>query len=267
MSGRRAWDHAARSAWLSRQAVYDAGPYEQAARVFRQHGYTSAAESILIAQRDQARRLIGGRGAAVRRALDGVFGLTVAYGFRPRRVLWLLAALLVLVLASLELPAAQATLRATSSAGVVYTTRGALPVSGLPVRGSAPTAAHLDVCGDGQVRCFSPVLYTIDTVVPLVSLDRRSTWYPDPHTRAARHGMVAERRDPAGLDAVDDLRLHPGPGPGPAGPYRPDPPLPAQNRWPRGIALMTHRAHEQSTVQRVTAAVCLVRGLEGLARA
>ncbi len=33
----------------------------------------------------------------------------------------------------------------------------------------------------GQVRCFSPVLYTIDTVVPLVSLEQRSTWYPDPH--------------------------------------------------------------------------------------
>jgi hypothetical protein len=42
-----AWDHAARCAWLSRQAVYDAGPYEQAARVFRQHGYTSGARAIL----------------------------------------------------------------------------------------------------------------------------------------------------------------------------------------------------------------------------
>jgi hypothetical protein len=29
------------------------------------------------------------------------------------------------------------------------------------------------------------VLYTIDTVVPLISLDQRSTWYPDPH---APHG-------------------------------------------------------------------------------
>ncbi|HEX9067010.1 MAG TPA: hypothetical protein VF843_18005, partial [Streptosporangiaceae bacterium] len=29
------WDHRARCAWLARQASYDAGPYEQAARVFR----------------------------------------------------------------------------------------------------------------------------------------------------------------------------------------------------------------------------------------
>jgi hypothetical protein len=42
---------------------------------------------------------------------------------------------------------------------------------------------HADACGDGQVRCFEPVLYAIDTVVPLVSLDQRATWYPDPHVR------------------------------------------------------------------------------------
>jgi hypothetical protein len=31
------------------------------------------------------------------------------------------------------------------------------------------------------VRCFSPILYAIDTVIPLISLDQRTTWYPDPH--------------------------------------------------------------------------------------
>jgi hypothetical protein len=41
---RPAWDHAARCAWLARQQAYDAGPYEQAARVFRQHGYTDGHE-------------------------------------------------------------------------------------------------------------------------------------------------------------------------------------------------------------------------------
>ena len=33
------------------------------------------------------------------------------------------------------------------------------------------------------MRCFSPVLYAIDTVVPLISLDQRTTWYPDPQAR------------------------------------------------------------------------------------
>jgi len=49
--------------------------------------------------------------------------------------------------------------------------------------GTASDPAPGDVCGDGQVRCFNPVLYAIDTVVPLISLDQRSTWYPDARTR------------------------------------------------------------------------------------
>jgi len=179
----RTWDHAARCAWLSHQAAYDAGPYEQAARVFREHGYTAGAEEILIAQRKHARRAMTGPGALFRRAVDVAYSTTVGYGYRPRRVLWLLAALLIMVIVSLEIPAAQATMRATTSAGAVYSTHG--PVGGSTagnalVPGPPP---HSDACGDGQIRCFNPVLYAIDTVIPLVSLDQRSTWYPDPHVR------------------------------------------------------------------------------------
>jgi hypothetical protein len=178
---RRPWDHLARSAWLARQAAYDAGPYEQAARVFREHGYLSGAEEILIAQRKHARRAITGRSAPLRRTLDIAYSTTVGYGYRPRRVLWLLAALLILVTISLEVPTAQATMRATTSAGAVYSTHGPADGTG---RAAGPAAiSHSDACGDGQVRCFNPVLYAIDTVVPLVSLDQRSTWYPDPNVR------------------------------------------------------------------------------------
>jgi hypothetical protein len=174
----------ARVGWLARQADYDAGPYEQAARVFREHGYTSAAETILIAQRAQAREVITGRAAGVRRALDGVFGASVAYGYRPGRVLWLLVVLLGLVIASLEVPETQATLRSTTDSGIVYTTHG--PLLGVTPPGTetadppSPPVSR-DACGGGQVRCFSPVLYAIDTVVPLVSLDQRASWYPDPN--------------------------------------------------------------------------------------
>jgi hypothetical protein len=91
------------------------------------------------------------------------------------------------VVASLEIPAGQATLRSSASAGAVYTTSGplrparsatALPPGPAGTRGTAETPA-LDSCGDGKVRCFNPVLYAVDTVVPLVSLDQRSAWYPD----------------------------------------------------------------------------------------
>jgi hypothetical protein len=175
---RRIWDQAARCTWLSRQTEFDAGPYEQAARVFRQHGYTDEAERILIAEHRHANRVNHAGAAWPVRVADTLYS-AVGYGYRPSRVLWLLAVLLVLVVGSLELPAAQATLRANNGNGTVYTTTGALAASA-----SAPTAASSarpDVCGDGQVRCFSPVLYAIDTVIPLISLDQRTTWYADPH--------------------------------------------------------------------------------------
>jgi hypothetical protein len=175
------WDHRARCTWLSRQSAYDAGPYEQAARVFREHGYASGAEQILIAQRRDASRVPGGRGAVPRRILDEVFGATVRYGYQPGRVLWLLAVLLILVITSLSLPAGRATLRTADAAGDVYGTTGLLrEADGAPAP-AATRPGRPDACGDGQVRCFSPVLYAIDTVVPLVSLEQRSTWYPDPN--------------------------------------------------------------------------------------
>jgi hypothetical protein len=168
----RIWDWRPRRAWLKRQGLYDAGPFEQAARVFRQHGYAYAAEQILIAQRADARRAPGGRRTVVGRTLDAAYGWVLGYGYRPGRVLWLLALLLALVSATLYLPAAQATLRTADERGDVYGTTGLLT--------SDPSVGP-DPCGDGHVRCFQPVLYAVDTVVPLVSLEQRSTWYPNPH--------------------------------------------------------------------------------------
>jgi hypothetical protein len=181
-----AWDHAARCAWLNRQAAYDAGPYEQAARVFRQHGYANGAKAILIAQRRHARRAISGRWALPRRALDTAYSITVGYGYRPGRVLWLLAMLLILVTGSLLVPGAQAAMRATS-AGTVYTTHGPLRAAGGPPAGPSPQAPA-DACGNGQILCFNPFLYAIDTVIPLISLDQRSTWHPD--ARAPGGGVL-----------------------------------------------------------------------------
>lgn len=183
----RTWDHAARSAWLRRQVTYDAGPYEQAARVFGQHGYSHGAKAILIAQRKHARSTVSGRGALPRRTLDTAYSLAVGYGYRPARVLWLIAVLLILVAISLQIPGAQAAMRTTTATGLIYTTKGPLQPQATP--GVAETAPgqgapelRTHACGDGQVRCFSPVLYAIDTVIPLVSLDQRSTWYPDTST-------------------------------------------------------------------------------------
>ncbi len=98
-------------------------------------------------------------------------------------MLWLLAVLLIAVTGSLQIQGARAAMRATTAAGVVFTTQGPLRSSGVVPAGSASGPASGDACGDGQVRCFNQVLYAIDTVVPLISLDQRSTWYPDARVR------------------------------------------------------------------------------------
>jgi hypothetical protein len=176
----RVWDQAARCAWLRRQTEFDSGPYEQAARVFRQHGYTQEAEHILIAQRQHARQTGRSHTAWPRQVLDMIYGL-IGYGYRPARVLWLLALLLVLVTVSLEVPGYQAALRANNGNGDVYATSGLLTASSNGSPGAAATdRAPRATCGDGEVRCFNPVLYAIDTVIPLISLDQRATWYADP---------------------------------------------------------------------------------------
>jgi hypothetical protein len=176
------WDQAARCRWLRRQTAFDSGPYEQAAMVFRQHGYAKGAEQILIAQSKHARQVGWSNATWPRRMLDAIYA-TIGYGYRPARVLWVLAGLLILVAVSLELPASQATLRATNGNGQVYTTTGPVAFSSDPVTNGGQTSdsPRADSCGDGEVRCFSPVLYAIDTVIPLIALDQRSTWYPDPN--------------------------------------------------------------------------------------
>lgn len=185
----KVWDQAARAAWLGRQAEFESGPYEQAAKVFRQHGYTTEAEQILIAQRRHAGQVSRSSVMWPRRLIDAVYA-TIGYGYRPSRVLWALAVLLVLVIVSLELPAAQATLRASNGNGQVYAPNGLLIASARPRVPGAPPGSHgsarSDACGDGEVRCFSPVLYAIDTVVPLISLDQRTTWFPDPNVRGGQ---------------------------------------------------------------------------------
>jgi hypothetical protein len=179
----RPWDYRIRREWLTRQLRYDASPYEQAAQVFRRHGYTDGAKAILIAQRRRARDNMRGPMGRLRRPLDILYSLSVGYGYRPGRVLWMLALLVGLVTASLQIPGAQATMRATVS-GAVFTTHGSTIHAAAPNLAAASAQSSsmtndAQPCGGGQVRCFNSFLYAFDTVIPLVSLGQRSTWYPD----------------------------------------------------------------------------------------
>jgi hypothetical protein len=71
-------------------------------------------------------------------------------------------------------------MRASDGNGNVYSTAGLVQTPSGP---AGPGATASQSCADGEVRCLSPFLYSVDTVIPLISLDQRSTWYPDPHVR------------------------------------------------------------------------------------
>ena len=194
------WDAGPRIAWLARQSSFEAGPYEHAARVFREHGHLAAAEEVLISQRRHARHAAtrqAGAGPRIRlwALMDRMYSL-FGYGYRPGRAGWPLVALLAAVFVLMLVPGGAATLRATDPRGNVYTPTGRL-VTVSPVGPAAPgalpdrvgdystnTSARPapDPCGDGQVRCFNAFFHAIDTVVPLVSMGQRATWYPDTHT-------------------------------------------------------------------------------------
>jgi hypothetical protein len=108
-----------------------------------------------------------------------LYDTSVRFGFRPGRALGMIAGLIALVWLSLVGPwsARETVMRATGSDGVIYSPAG-------PV-GSAVVSK--EPCGDGAVRCFQSMIYSIETVVPLVDLGQRSTWYVE---STKRHGTL-----------------------------------------------------------------------------
>ncbi|GIF17851.1 hypothetical protein Ate02nite_05810 [Paractinoplanes tereljensis] len=160
-------DARTRILWLAGLRPHDPRSWEQAASVLRAGGDHAGADEILIAQRRYARKIRALPQTTMQRTADIIQDVTVRYGFRPQRALALLLLLIALVTASLSIPAAVSTMRATDQDAVVFATSG---VAGRP--------SPEDRCGGGRVRCFNPFFYAVDTVVPIIDLKQRATWYP-----------------------------------------------------------------------------------------
>ncbi len=166
--GRGDWDPEVRAQWLARVGGTDSRPWEQAAKVLRDNGDPDGAERLLIASHRHQRRHL--RGHPWRRLLDVANQYATGYGYRPQRTLYLMAALIVAVSLTLHPTGWQHLMRAADPAGTVFTPTG------------AATATVHGRCGQGSVRCFNPVLYAVDTVVPIINLDQRATWHPNAET-------------------------------------------------------------------------------------
>ena len=163
----RIWDFKRRASWLDKQKSHDPDPYHHLAAVYRSHGYRRRAERALILGRRRARRRI--HGAA--RPFDALYDWTIGYGYRPARVLMMLvvAAGLSLFMSGSD---SQQSLRSNQN-GTVYA-----PVE-LDSNSRAPGVV-VDRCAGGSISCFNPILYSIDTIVPLLDLGQRTEWHAMP---------------------------------------------------------------------------------------
>ena len=158
--------------WLAGQSEPDAGTYSQLADYYRRHGRTVEAEQVLMARNRflrSERRSLGGWRNRVKNVADLVWDLSVGYGYRASRAALVIVALVALTGVVLGSQFARDRMVTTDENNVVF------------------TAA--DPCDSGTVRCYNPLFYAIDTVVPLIDLQQRSTWYV---ARSRSHAVSLE---------------------------------------------------------------------------
>lgn len=125
--------------WLDRVHGYSPQPYQQLASFFRRSGRPEDARAVAIAQQRRRRSQLSRLGRAANRFMDW----TVGYGFRP----WLAA----LWLAAFLVPAV-----------LIFDSEH--PSDLKPTRDAA------------RVPEFDPILYAVDVLVPVISLNHRDAW-------------------------------------------------------------------------------------------
>jgi len=189
-----AWDCSSRIDWVRGQRFFDAGSFEQLAAVYKKHGRAAQAEKVLIAQRREVwssptlqMNATGWARAAARLRMVStrLVGELIGYGYRPGRVVYILAVLTAALGMLLAQPAVQLEMRSVDPQGSVYTVAG--PLNDEPTSTTPHREAKVSMpCGDGRVRCFNPAAYAFETVIPLVSLGQRSSWYVNEETRRGR---------------------------------------------------------------------------------
>jgi hypothetical protein len=133
-----------RLAWLRRNPGYLPQIYLQLASVYHEAGSDDDSTTVAIAGEDARRRAQRGVLGMFRRLLGLALKYTVQYGYRPLRVLWW--------------------------------------VIGLEISGSILFWQFHDHSiikpTDGAHADFNPILYTLDLLVPVISLGQKDSWYP-----------------------------------------------------------------------------------------
>lgn len=198
-------DAESRLDWLARQTPQRWGedfwpqPYEQLAAVFREMGHGEDAASVLVIKERLQRRARRARTESpIWRGFlfvaDGILGITLGYGRRPFFALvWLvffwLAGVAVFVYAEHQgalMPNSAVVLRAPewTLCGIGQSERRSLVASGPSPGLAAPGQTQLDCFRErweaSSYPAFTPWMYSLDTLLPVLDMGQRSFWRPNP---------------------------------------------------------------------------------------
>lgn len=133
--------------WLRKGHAYVPQVYLQLCSVYARAGLHDAATDVLMAKEDAKRRNLEGVTGRLYRMVWWLLNPTVGYGYRPLRILWCLGVLTVL-------------------GGLIFHW----------LRQDERNFARMRV--DLNTDWFDPWLYTIDLLLPIMSLDHSLLWVP-----------------------------------------------------------------------------------------
>lgn len=204
-------DAESRLDWLGRQAPERWGedfwpqPYEQLASVFREMGHGEDARAVLVVKERLQRQARRKRAASpvlrgLLTAADGVLGITLAYGRQPLLAfVWLLFFwfLGVAIFGYAEhrgavMPNSAVVLRAPewTLCGIERSEQRSLiatqQTSGLAEPEQTQLACFRQRWEASSYPAFSPWMYSLDTLLPVLDMGQRTFWRPNPSKPGGR---------------------------------------------------------------------------------
>jgi hypothetical protein len=144
-----------------RAGDFAAQPYQQLVQVLQQVGRDTGARAAAIALRRDRRKY--GRLAWYRKIWDRILDYSIGYGYQTWRIVIGIAILFVTVFALMQVAEQNNAFEPSQNATLLH---------------PAPNATQ---CDNGY-PCFSPLGYTIDTVIPLIDVHQVDYWAPNADT-------------------------------------------------------------------------------------
>lgn len=163
---------AERVAWLKRQrpnhltSDFRPQPWEEMIRVLRAMGHEEDAKIVAIAKQEQMRA--AGKFVGVARDVHWLWGALAGYGYRPSRLLGLMAGLWLVCATAFAVGAQH---------GLVAPTNPIIH-NDLALRKACAPSSWITCPLPDEYTTFSPWYYSLDVILPVIDLQQEADWAP-----------------------------------------------------------------------------------------